>query len=206
MKTNKYKTVLLTGAMVLLSSVSVSATPDNQPEPPKTGIKLQAIVINGDTLPVVNLNMVTIQSDMVFKSRKQREQWDVTKFNVRKVYPYAILASAKLKEYEVALSKIQDEDDRDDYMKYAEDQLQKQFGDELKKLSMKQGKILIKLIDRQTGNTSYELVKKLRGRFSAFMWQGVARLFGSNLKSEYDADGDDRLIELAIKQIESGNY
>jgi|LauGreDrversion4_2_1035121.scaffolds.fasta_scaffold210594_3 hypothetical protein len=205
MKTNKYKTTLLTGAMVLLSSVSFSSTQYNQPEPPKTGTKLQAIVINGDTLPVVNLNMVTIQSDMVFKSRKQREQWDVTKFNVRKVYPYAILASAKLKEYEVALNKIQDEDDRDDYMKYAEDQLQKQFGDELKKLSMKQGKILIKLIDRQTGNTSYELVKTLRGKFSAFMWQGVARLFGSNLKSEYDANGDDKLIELAIRQIESGN-
>jgi len=205
MKTNKYKTTLLTGAMVLLSSVSVSATPDNQPEPPKKGTKLQAIVINGDTLPVVNLSMVTIQTDMVFATRRQREQWDVVKFNVRKVYPYAILASAKLKEYEVALSKIQDEDDRDDYMKYAEDQLQKQFGEELKKLSMKQGKILIKLIDRQTGNTSYELVKKLRGRFSAFMWQGVARLFGSNLKSEYDANGDDKLIELAIRQIESGN-
>lgn len=205
MKTNKYKTALLTGAMVLLSSVSVSATPDNQPEPPKKGITLQAIIIDGDTLPVVNLNMVTIQSDMVFKTRKQREQWDVVKFNVRKVYPYAILASAKLKEYENTLSKMSDEDDRDDYMKYAEDQLQKQFGDELKKLSMKQGKILIKLIDRQTGNTSYELVKTLRGKFSAFMWQGVARLFGSNLKSEYDANGEDRLIELAIRQIESGN-
>ena len=91
-------------------------------------------------------------------------------------------------------------------MKVAEKELQSQFGDELKKLSMNQGRILIKLIDRQTGNTSYDLVKQLRGSFSAFMWQGVARLFGSNLKSEYDGSGEDYLIEVAIKQIELGYF
>jgi hypothetical protein len=71
---------------------------------------------------------------------------------------------------------------------------------------MNQGRILIKLIDRETGNTSYDLVKQLRGSFSAFMWQSLARLFGSNLKSEYDPTGEDRLIEVAIKQIEAGVF
>ena len=71
---------------------------------------------------------------------------------------------------------------------------------------MKQGRILIKLIDRETGRTSYDLVKQLRGSLSAWMWQGVARIFGSDLKSEYDKDGEDKLIELAIAQVESGIY
>lgn len=204
MKTIKYKSALITGAFLLFSSANLLAIQDNDPEPPKKGIVLPGIVIDGDTLPVVNLNTITIESEMVFATRKQREQWNSVKFNVRKVYPYAILASAKLRQYENTLNSMP-EGDRKEYMEFAEDQLQKEFGEELKKLSMKQGKILIKLIDRQTGNTSYELVKKLRGSFRAFMWQGVARLFGSNLKSEYDADGEDKLIELAIKQIESGN-
>jgi hypothetical protein len=204
MKTIKYKSVLITGAFLLFSSANLLAIQDNDPEPSKKGIVLPGIVIDGDTLPVVNLNTITIESEMVFATRKQREQWNSVKFNVRKVYPYAILASAKLRQYENTLNSMP-EGDRKEYMEFAEDQLQKEFGEELKKLSMKQGKILIKLIDRQTGNTSYELVKKLRGSFRAFMWQGVARLFGSNLKSEYDADGEDELIELAIKQIESGN-
>jgi hypothetical protein len=71
-------------------------------------------------------------------------------------------------------------------------------------LTVTQGRILIKLIDRETGNTSYSLVKELRGSLQAFFWQGLARLFGSNLKSEYDANGQDVQIEAIVQQIERG--
>jgi hypothetical protein len=80
----------------------------------------------------------------------------------------------------------------------------KQYSDELKGLTVNQGKILIKLIDRETGNSSYEMVKELKGSFSAFMWQTVARLFGDNLKSTYDPDEEDRDIENIIGLIETG--
>ena len=156
---------------------------------------------NSDTFFL--LPQITVESDLVLPKKISREQWTRLKYNVKKVYPYAILASAKLKEYEFHLSTLP-ESQRKDHMKIAEKDLQSQFGEELKKLSMNQGRILIKLIDRETGRTSYDLVKQLRGSFSAFMWQGVARLFGSNLKSEYDSAGEDYLIEVAIRQIELG--
>ena len=82
--------------------------------------------------------------------------------------------------------------------------LQDQFGDELKKLSVNQGRLLLKLVDRETGNTSYEIVKELRGTFSAFFWQSLALLFGSSMKSKYDPAGDDKLIEQIIVQIDNG--
>jgi hypothetical protein len=74
----------------------------------------------------------------------------------------------------------------------------------LRKLTFTQGRILIKLIDRETGHTTYEIVKELKGSLSAFFWQSVARIFGSNLKMEYDAKGDDRMIEDIVIRIENG--
>jgi hypothetical protein len=130
-------------------------------------------------------------------------QWDRLKYNVRVVLPLARTASSKLNEYEVVLRGLPDERSRKKYLEQAEEELKRDFEKKIKDLSFNQGMILIKLIDRETGNTSYDLVKKLRGNFKAFMWQGVARLFGSNLKSEYDSDGDDKLIEMAVNQIEN---
>lgn len=152
------------------------------------------------------LPTVYVEATMTFSTRKKYEDWNKLKYNVKKVYPYAIIAAAKLKEYEIKLKTIPNEKDRKKFMKKAEDDLQKEFSPELKKLTMSQGRILIKLIDRETGNTSYDLVKQLRGSFSAFMWQSLAKLFGSSLKSEYDANGEDRLIEIAIRQVEAGSF
>jgi hypothetical protein len=82
--------------------------------------------------------------------------------------------------------------------------LKEQFGSELTSLTINQGRILIALIDRETGETSYELVEELRGKFSAFFWQGLARIFGHNLKTHYDPDGEQRDIENIVQQIELG--
>ena len=71
---------------------------------------------------------------------------------------------------------------------------------------MNQGRILIKLIDRETGKTTYDIVKNMRGSFSAAMWQGVAIVFNSSLKSDYDAEGEEKNIELAIRMIEDGQF
>lgn len=82
--------------------------------------------------------------------------------------------------------------------------MKEKFEKDLKKLTFNQGTILIKLVDRETGTTSYNLVKELRGSFQAFFWQSLARLFGSTLKSEYDAEGDDAAIESIVRSIEKG--
>lgn len=175
-------------------------------EKPKVVYKVWAEVVNGDTIPSIRCQDIWVYAEYTYKNKKQYDAWSRTKYNVKKVYPYAILASAKLKEYNRILEKMPTEASRKAYMKTVEKELKAEFEEPLKDLSMTQGKILLKLIDRETGNTSYELVKDLRGGFQAFMWQSVARLFGSNMKSEYDPKGEDIMIERAIKLIEAGQF
>ncbi|HEX8516316.1 MAG TPA: DUF4294 domain-containing protein [Bacteroidia bacterium] len=173
--------------------------------PPVPGVAVRTIVYQGDTIPYAVLPTINCYSEKVFRNKKQQAAWNRTKYNVKKVYPYAILASAKLKEYDRLLSQMS-ESERAKYTKLAEKQLKDEFSEELKKLTVNQGRILIKLIDRETGKTTYSVVKDMRGSFSAFMWQGVALMFNSSLKSEYDPGGDDKAIEEAIRLVENGDF
>ncbi len=173
---------------------------------PEQGFRCRAIVLEGDTFPLVVLNDVEVTTDFVFKTSRQREQWTRTKFNVKKVYPYAILAAAKLKEYDKALEKISDEHLKKAFIKACEKDLRNEFEDELKGLTVSQGKILMKLIDREAQKTTYEIVKQLRGSFQAAMWQTVACIFGHNMKVEYDARVEDVMIERAVKLVEAGQF
>jgi hypothetical protein len=172
---------------------------------PVKSIRVQAIIYEGDTIPYVTLEPISCYAERVFKNQRQKASWDRLKYNVKKVYPYAILAAAKLKEYDRILATLPEAEQKS-FTKLAEKQLKDEFGKELENLSMTQGRILIKLIDRETGKTTYKLVKEMRGSFSAFMWQGVALMFDNNLKNEYDAEGDDKNIEQAIKLIEAGDF
>jgi hypothetical protein len=173
---------------------------------PQNGYRLRAEVINGDTVPVMDLDNVYVTTEFVFKNVKQYEMWTRTKFNVKKVYPYAILAAAKLKEYDRELAKIEDEKSRKKYIRICEKDLRSEFEDELKGLSFSQGKVLMKLIDRETGKTTYQIVKQLRGGFEAAMWQTVARIFGHNMKTEYDGRLEDVLVERAVRLVETGRF
>jgi hypothetical protein len=173
---------------------------------PNRGTRHLAELVNGDTIPVVHLECVTIYTSGIFKTQKQYEQWTRLKFNVRKVYPYAILASTKLKEYDNTLESIHNEALRKAFIKQCERDLKLEFEEELKGLTYSQGKLLMKLIDRETGKTTYEIVKQMRGGFQAGMWQAVARVFGHNMKTEYDAKAEDALIERAIKVVEAGLF
>ena len=170
------------------------------------GTLVETVYYEGDTIPYAKLGVVTCSADRVFKNYRQKAAWDRLKYNVKKVYPYAILASAKLKEYARVLATIPSESGKKAFMKLAEKQLKKEFSQELKNLSVNQGRILIKLIDRETGKTTYDIVKNMRGSFSAAMWQGVAIVFNSSLKSDYDAEGEEKNIELAIRMIEDGQF
>ena len=122
---------------LFLSSFSFFAqiNPNDLTVPPQSGIRVRAEVVNGDTLPFVDLETVYIYTDFVFKSKRQYEQWTRVKFNVKKVYPYAIIAAAKLKEYDRALALIEDENMRKAFIKVCEKDLRKQFEGELKKFN-----------------------------------------------------------------------
>ncbi len=164
----------------------------------------RALVIDGDTLWVADLDEVYIFPTKKFTNRRERRRYTRLIHNVKKAYPWAKIAGDKLAGVEVHLMSLETEKEQKDYMKLVEKELLKDYKEDLKKLTVTQGRILIKLVDRETGDTSYELVKEMRGKISAVFWQALARLFGSNLKSEYDAEGEDRLIEEIVVLIENG--
>jgi hypothetical protein len=175
-------------------------------EKPKVVYKVWAEIYHGDTIASIWMPEIIILADYSYKTKKQYEAWTRTKYNVKKVYPYAIIAAAKLKEYDLILSKLPTERAKKAYVKIIEKELKADIESDLKNLSMTQGKILLKLIERETGSTSFDIVKHMRGSFQAFMWQSVARIFGSNMKTEYDPEGEDIMIERAIQLIEAGKF
>ncbi|MDB9775853.1 DUF4294 domain-containing protein [Vicingaceae bacterium] len=165
---------------------------------------LPVTIINGDSLPTMNLGNVNVVERRSFKNKADRRRYDRLERYVNKVYPYAELAGTLLRNYDDTLATIKNEVRRKAYMKKVEEELKVEFEGELKKLTVMQGVILVKLIDRETGESSYDLVKQLRGSLSAFLWQSMARLFGQNLKLKYDPKGEDRDIEQIVQMLESG--
>ena len=167
---------------------------------------MRAEIINGDTVLCYDLKSVNIYERRTFTSIRVKKRYNKLKRDVLKVYPYAKLAGEKLRNYESRMDSMKNDREKKKFLKQVEQDLQDEFGAELTNLSITQGTILLTLIDRETGDTSYELVKQLRGTISAFFWQSLARLFGHNLKDGYDADGDQEMIEDIILRIENGEY
>lgn len=186
--------------MLLFLTVRLSA----QVQMPDGKIRVLATVVDGDTIPLENMAPVAIYATMSPEASANLKAYLKLKRDVLRAYPYAKLAAVQLKYINDSIAKIPGEKQQKRFLKQEEKLLKAQFERDLKKLTVTQGRILIKLIDRETGSTSYALVKELRGSLQAFFWQGLARLFGSNLKSEYDAVGDDQLIEGIVRQIERG--
>jgi hypothetical protein len=169
------------------------------------GFTISAIVLDGDTILMQHLPQIIIKDKRSFKSKRQAIRYNRLVRNVKKVYPYSRLAASLLRKYEDTLRTIEIKSQRKKVMKQAEKELWDTYGDELKEMTMTQGLILIKLIDRQTGKTSYELVTELRNGFTAFVFQSIARLFHLNLKSQYNDAGDDQKIEDIVLLIEQGD-
>lgn len=192
--------------VLTLISLPQTAQNDVPEEPVKTQYTVRGEVVNGDTVPVIDLYPIDIYTDYIYKNKRQREQWTRIKSNVKLVYPYAIIAAAKLKEYDRILEKMPSERLRKAYIRVCEKDLKNEFEDELKELSINQGRVLMKLIDRETGKTTYQIVKEMRGGFEACMWQAIARIFGNNMKTEFDPSTEDIMIERAVKLVEAGQF
>ena len=197
------RNTLITGLIVFLAITSKAQDTIQLHKDDATHV-LYGIVIDGDTLLHSSIDEVYIISPKKFKSRRDLRRYRRLIRNVKKAYPYAKLARKKLNEVETNLAKLETEKAKKVYIKQVEKEIRYEYEDELKKLTITQGRILIKLIDRETGETSYELVKQLRGSFSAFFWQTLARIFASNLKTEFDAQGEDKLINEIVILIENG--
>ena len=159
-------------------------------------------MLNGEPLPNWVIPEIVVFPKRKFKSRRDFRQYQKMIRNLKIVYPYANIAKTKLNEMNQELSLIKTKREREKYVDQAEKEIREEFEKQLMKLTVSQGKMLIKLIDRETGKTSYELVKELKGSFSAGFWQAVARVFGSNLKTEFDADGEDKILDELVTLYE----
>lgn len=194
---------ILVGLLALLPFIS-SAQGILNPHDAE-GYHCSAIVVDGDTIPVIYYDEIYIWGNKSFRNSAESKQWERLVRNVKKTYPYAKLAGIKFNEYNQKMADVKSEKVKKDMMKQAEAELEAQFGGELKELTNTQGKILLKLIDRQTSNCSYDIVKEFRGRFRAFFYQSFARIFGYNLKVKYDPLGADADIERIVLMIENGS-
>ncbi|HKJ43013.1 MAG TPA: DUF4294 domain-containing protein [Sunxiuqinia sp.] len=165
---------------------------------------LNGVEEGGDTLPHQTLDPISVFPKPKFHSRREERRYWRLERKVKKVYPYAVAAGKLMEKYNDEYLAAKTDRERRKYVKQVEKELFARYGSELKKLSISEGRILIKLIDRQTGHTSYELIKDVKGGFTAFFWQGVARIFGNDLKAEYDPFMEDYLIEQIVRRIEAG--
>jgi hypothetical protein len=165
---------------------------------------LKEVKRNGVVLPEVEIKEVTIHPHMTRSERREYRQYERLVANIKKVYPYALLVRIKLGEVNEQLKNLPDDINRRKYLRDVEKDVFKDYRDDIEDLTISQGRLLIKLIDRETMNTSFVLIQDYRGKFSAAFWQGIARIFGTNLKDEYDPYGEDALIESIINEINAG--
>lgn len=158
-----------------------------------------------DTVP---LNLILPDHQVYTSDNEFLKKWNKTKFYVRSVYDYAKIASSMLEGFNDTLALLSNNRIKKRYLKRANKMLKNEFGDEIRKMSINRGTHLMKLIYRNTGLTTYDIIKLYRGSGKAFWFQTLCLVNGQNLKKEYDPEGEDYLIEKAVSLIESGrmNY
>lgn len=165
-------------------------------------IKVYAFVYEGDTIPGSVLPDVTVFGCMPKKWKDYWADWTRLRNAVYITYPYAKAAGKIMNEINAKLVHVKDNGEKRRIIKSREKELKKEFADKLTKLSVYQGKVLMKLINRETGNSCYHIIKEYKGGFSAVFWQTIAVVFGSNLKQSYNAQTNDREMEKIVQDVE----
>ncbi len=160
------------------------------------------IELNGDTIPCSWLEDVYVTGKLRGIYKKRYAEWTRLRNAVYVTYPYAIKASQVMNEINAQLVNVSDKKQRKAIIQSREKELKKEFADRLTQLSVYQGKVLMKLIYRQTGNNCYEIIEDYEGKFDASFWQTVALIFGSNLRQPYDPTGDDHDMEMIVQDVE----
>lgn len=165
-------------------------------------IKTQAIIYNGDTLSLATLNNLYLYGHMTEAQREARAKYNRLRNAVYVTYPYARRAGIVMNDINEKLASISEKKQRKKYINSREKELKKEFAQPLTNLSVYQGKVLMKLINRETGNNCYEIIKEYQGGLTARFYQTVAFFFNSNLKQPYDAQNEDKVIEKLVLEVQ----
>lgn len=195
--------VLLTG-QTYSQEVPQPSTPEiPMPElGPNDTIPVPATIFQNQWLPTQNLQWIYVQVPMPAHLKKKKAEWTRLRNAVYVTYPYAKKAGAIMNDINRKLVNVSSSSQRKSIIKEREKELKKEFTDPIQDLSVYQGRVLMKLINRQTGNNCFEIIKEYKGGFTARFWQTVAFVFGSNLKQPYNAAGDDKEIEMIVLEVE----
>ncbi len=196
--------ILLFAVALLCIPGQASAAVSVDSQLPEGGQRLAVQVFNNDTVYLAFLRDVYVFPKMKFANKRQEQFYWRTVRDVKRALPYAKIVSSELLRVNTLLLDINGEKEQKKYLKQYEKEIFKRYEPELKKLTLSQGRLLLKLIDRECNSTSFNLIKQYRGSASAYFWQGVAFIFGSSLKSEFDAQGNDQIVERVILLVESG--
>jgi hypothetical protein len=165
---------------------------------------LQNVKRDGVTLPEVEIKEVTVYAHPQFPRKSDFRKYERLVYNLKKAYPFALIVRNKLAKVNEDIGNIKSDKERREYIKKVEKEVFAEYEGDIRDMTITQGRLLIKLIDRETQNTSYALIKDYRGKLAAAFWQGIARIFGTNLKEEYDPNGEDAIIESIILEIDAG--
>jgi len=193
--------IYITVFFIMLGFSSVAQTISSE----KSGHIIAYRVENGDTMYYASIPELIIRTPRKFRNAADERQFWRLVANVKRVYPYAQFAGIKMHELNEHYLSINSDRERREYSRKVEEELKAEFEGELRKLSITQGRILMRLVDRETGHTTYEIVRDFRGSVQVVFWQALARVFGHNLRTNYDpSSGEDRMIELIIREIDEG--
>lgn len=196
----------------IMAVTAVAQEDSTHPDSRKWGfndtITMQAIYYNGAWMPYSELDMVYISKLPPDQLAKVLDAYNRLRNAVYVTYPYAKQAGVVINDVNAHLVGVTDKRERKKYIKSREKDLKKQFADPISNLSVYQGKVLMKLINRETGNNCYEIIKEYKGGFNARVYQTVAFFFGSSLKQDYDIQNDktDRQIEAIVQEINNSWY
>ena len=156
-------------------------------------------VERGDSIPLIHILPVYVFSRPVDLRRYRR-----LVLAVKKVYPIAKIAKKKMANMEEELCRLPTKKAQKEYIRKIYHEIKAEYTPVLKRMTRTQGRVLLKLIDRETEDTAYEVLKEFRGGFVAGFWQGISKIFGQDLKSQYDKTGEDRMIEQIVIYYEAG--
>lgn len=165
---------------------------------------VKVCVYEGDTIPHITLRSIYVYPEMKFKNKKQEKYYYRLIRDVKKTLPLAKEIKGIVIETYEYLETLPDKDARNKHIKAVEKGLKEQYTPRMKKLTFSQGKLLIKLVNRECNQSSYQLVKAFMGTFKAGFYQTFAVLFGASLKKEYRPDDEDKIIERIITLVENG--
>lgn len=160
-----------------------------------------SITAQGDTIPESWLPTVEVSTKQSAENKAFWATWTRLRNAVYVTYPYALTAGVIINDVNGQLRGVTDPKERKRIIKSREKELKRDFADKVTQLSVYQGKVLMKLINRETGNSCYELIKDYKGGVNAGVWQTVAFLFGSSLKQKYEPGGEDQQIEIFVKEV-----